>query len=289
MTDLNPHPMETPPRYFPYAKYQHDPGCPCMVLFFQQKSRLPHTHEFIELVIVLSGSGRHCIGGRRVQIVKGSVFTVFPGEQHWYEDCRELSLANVMFLPSALDFAAGCDWKGAGFGHFFRPSPKTLHTQLSAKQMEEVVPLLERMVSEQTRRMPGHALAIRALFETLVVTLSRIPLGHVAASAHSLQLGKMLRFMHLNFARDITRDDICAAGGCSVRTGNRIFQDQLRSTPVRELIKIRLVEGAHLLSRPHLTVTEIAQRCGFRDSNYFTLCFTRHYGASPRQFRQARL
>ena len=34
------------------------------------------------------------------------------------------------------------------------------------------------------------------------------------------------------------------------------------------------------------SITEIAQRCGFSDGNYFKDCFRRHFGCSPRAYRE---
>lgn len=48
----------------------------------------------------------------------------------------------------------------------------------------------------------------------------------------------------------------------------------------------RITEGSMLLKRhDDLTITEIARRCGFPDSNYFSTIFRKHTGQSPSSYR----
>ena len=53
------------------------------------------------------------------------------------------------------------------------------------------------------------------------------------------------------------------------------------------LSMIRLQHAKHLLrSSPDLCVAEIADLCGYNDSNYFSEQFKRNCGVSPRAFRK---
>ena len=44
-----------------------------------------------------------------------------------------------------------------------------------------------------------------------------------------------------------------------------------------------------LLGDPSLSVTEVAFLCGYSDSNYFSTCFKREFGMSPKKFRGAQI
>ncbi len=77
---------------------------------------------------------------------------------------------------------------------------------------------------------------------------------------------------------------------------------QLRCTPdylsnrFRREISIRLIEhinqercnlARHLLRTPQWSVKEVATRCGYSDSGYFSRVFSQLEGANPREFRAA--
>ena len=52
------------------------------------------------------------------------------------------------------------------------------------------------------------------------------------------------------------------------------------------ILDMRLKRSAQLLEDSQLTISEIAVRTGFNDSKYFSVCFKRHYGVSPSQFKK---
>ncbi|MEG1979853.1 MAG: AraC family transcriptional regulator [Victivallaceae bacterium] len=54
----------------------------------------------------------------------------------------------------------------------------------------------------------------------------------------------------------------------------------------QKLTEKRLAEAEiYLKLHPNLSISQIAQSCGFSDSNYFSTLFRRRYGFSPRGFR----
>jgi AraC-like DNA-binding protein len=49
---------------------------------------------------------------------------------------------------------------------------------------------------------------------------------------------------------------------------------------------VRLIKARHLLRHTDESVTDIAYRCGFGDSNHFSTLFRREFNWSPRDIRQ---
>lgn len=52
------------------------------------------------------------------------------------------------------------------------------------------------------------------------------------------------------------------------------------------LIAVRIKEACELLIQTNISITEIATKCGFTDSNYFGDAFKKIKGVSPRDFRR---
>ena len=50
---------------------------------------------------------------------------------------------------------------------------------------------------------------------------------------------------------------------------------------------LRLQQAAVDLAETSDSITDVAIRCGFSDSNYFKDCFKRRYGVSPRAYRKS--
>lgn len=49
---------------------------------------------------------------------------------------------------------------------------------------------------------------------------------------------------------------------------------------------VRMEKAKEFLKGTEWPVTDIAIRCGYSDSNYFTKVFKKYTGATPRQFRE---
>ena len=78
---------------------------------------------------------------------------------------------------------------------------------------------------------------------------------------------------------------IAEACGISVRAVQKVFAT-MGTTPSAYIQERRLVRaGEKLLAYPEATITQIAFDHGFNDSAYFTRCFRRRNGVTPREFR----
>ncbi len=51
------------------------------------------------------------------------------------------------------------------------------------------------------------------------------------------------------------------------------------------LRQVRICHAQYLLQHSRLLIGEIAMQCGFEDSNYFSVVFTRETGMTPSQWR----
>ncbi|MDG6692567.1 helix-turn-helix domain-containing protein [Staphylococcus aureus] len=66
----------------------------------------------------------------------------------------------------------------------------------------------------------------------------------------------------------------------------QLFRQQTGMTISQYLRQLRLCQAQYLLRHSSLLISEIAARCGFEDSNYFSVVFTRETGVTPRVWRQ---
>lgn len=75
---------------------------------------------------------------------------------------------------------------------------------------------------------------------------------------------------------------------CSVSYLQQIFRKEGNTTVHAAIRQIRLERAAELLTATGLSVTHIAVRCGFPETNYFSVAFKKLYGQSPTQYRASR-
>jgi AraC family transcriptional regulator of arabinose operon len=94
------------------------------------------------------------------------------------------------------------------------------------------------------------------------------------------------------YLEDHCDEEDCLAGasraaGITPQHLIRVFRQHYRVTPGRYLWHTRVERGAGLLAATGLTVSEIADRCGFKNPFHFSRLLKKMQGVSPRQLRQS--
>ncbi len=79
--------------------------------------------------------------------------------------------------------------------------------------------------------------------------------------------------------------DISQKLGVSQSHLSRVFSEELKSSPIEYLTKVRLQEAVNLLNESGESIESIANRCGFSCGNYFCKVFRKHMHISPSEYR----
>jgi AraC family L-rhamnose operon regulatory protein RhaS len=254
-----------------------------------------HRHDFMELVIITGGTGVHLLDTLSYPLTAGDVFAVSGDTEHGFQNPRSLSLINIMFDPLRftperikLETMPGyqalfCAEPGWRRGEYILPQ-----LSLDAAQLAAVEGLASLLIREY-RTGPRRLWLLRNVLLTLCSYLSvryetsagESPAGPVYA------LGRACAFIRSSYAGALILEDIAGFAGVSLRHLNRLFKKTYGTSPWQYLLEIRLDAAKNLLLTTELPIGRIALECGFSDPNYFSRCFSRRNGASPRTFRKS--
>jgi len=102
------------------------------------------------------------------------------------------------------------------------------------------------------------------------------------------RMQSMLSFIHHNYARKLTLEDIAESAAISKRECSRCFKDCIHVSPIGYLLEYRTSQAARMLWETEDSIAEIAVSCGFTDSAYFCKVFKEKQGISPRAYRRGR-
>jgi len=94
--------------------------------------------------------------------------------------------------------------------------------------------------------------------------------------------------MESRYSRPLTLDMLAGAFHLDRSYLVRVFRQEAGMTPFAYLGKLRLEAAAHYLASTPLSVTEVADRTGFRSLHYFSRAFKRAYGVSPSSWKEQR-
>ena len=94
-------------------------------------------------------------------------------------------------------------------------------------------------------------------------------------------------YINANSHQPINMAQLAADHQIAPRTMNRRFKAVSGSSPGLYLLQRRLDNARELLSKSNLSIAEIAEAVGFKDSSYFIKQFKRHTAVTPLRYRQS--
>ena len=96
------------------------------------------------------------------------------------------------------------------------------------------------------------------------------------------------RWVRKNRSRSFSIAEMAKALGMSPRTLDRRVRKATGAGPARFVQRIRLEHASHLIEVSDLTLSEVANRVGYRDATTLRRLLQRHLGMNPTQLRSAR-
>ena len=103
---------------------------------------------------------------------------------------------------------------------------------------------------------------------------------------YSQRLNAVLNFAHGNLHNDLKLDSLADVACWSKYHFTRVFRDQVGESPISFINRIRLEKAACLLSHAReLSVFNVATRCGYSSSPFFSRSFGDRFGHCPRDFK----
>lgn len=254
-----------------------------------------HNHEFCEIVVIIKGHGMHECNRNSSPIEAGDVMFIPPGLPHGYDKTEDLELINILYLPSRLGIS-GLDIASSEFYCMIIsnkiPAEKKLAApilHLNPDELAETRRLCRLLEKEHEECAYGHEFACQTLFMELLLLFSRIYERSKNRKQVSTQsrIGNVIAYMNRHYAEKIRLESLAGKAGMSQRNMIRLFEIATGTTPVNYLLHLRIYQATIMLRTTSLSVSAIAEKCGFNDSNYFTRQFHRLTSSTPSSFKKA--
>jgi AraC family transcriptional regulator len=269
---------------------------------------LPHGSTE-HLIFVSLGSGRIVreSDDQRVEheLAPGFVAVVPSETPVRWEWIQRISFSVITLQPSFVDRVAS---------EVFRLKPEDYRLRMAERQSDNVVTNIAGVLArEVVRGEPGSRLYAESLANILAVHLLRhyatcadgrvlescwMPDSVATASlpaeaglgrtaGHSRPVADALRFIHENYASELSLNAIAEAAHLSPFHLARLFKQALGVSPHQYLIQVRVNSARALLSAGsgERSLAEVASAVGFADQSHLTRHFKRIMGVTPRQFR----
>ena len=269
---------------------------PLTVLHISQQSHTRiHTHEFCEIAVIFKGRGMHNCNNSSSLITAGDVLFIPQGIAHGYDKTEELELINILYLPARLGISgldiASSEFYGMTINNKI-PANKDFTApviHLSPDELAETRRLCQILEKEHEECAYAHEFASQALFMALMLLFARSyerSENRKPASTKNL-IGNVIAYLNRHYAEKISLKLLAGKCGMSQRNMMRRFDAATGTTPVNYLLHLRIYQATIMLKTTRQSINEIAEQCGFNDSNYFTRQFHRLVCKTPSEYRKS--
>ncbi|BDI31445.1 hypothetical protein CCAX7_34960 [Capsulimonas corticalis] len=248
-----------------------------------------HDHDFLEIVLVASGTGAHISIHGAQTLKRGDLFVLRLGAWHEYLDCQHLHVYNCCCAPQFLrrDLALLGDDPAVSRLLWLEPlAPRVrgvLHCTLTEEQTQRAVAYLNPLshfLNESFTVRAGRLLVLLGYLGQCVYPNERDRKGGLHAAVRE---GIQQMEDSCDEEWDLTRLAELTRLNPSYLT--RLFKAATGRSPMQYLTRHRAELAASLLVATDHPIGEIGARVGWRDPNYFARRFKAVFGVTPSAYR----
>ncbi|MFP3888966.1 helix-turn-helix domain-containing protein [uncultured Ralstonia sp.] len=180
-------------------------------------------------------------------------------------------------------------WLQGNFPHL-KPAPAQAIVSsgnvITARAMEHGVALVHRVVGRLAEARLARTLANAVLDHPSRGEAIGIWLRSKPAIRDSVVL-RARRYLQQHLHEPFDLGKLAAAASTSERTLLRHFTKTVGTSPLQLLHRLRVERACHLLEVSTLSLTAIAEQCGYQDMSAFRRLIRRHTGRPPGEHRRA--
>jgi AraC-like DNA-binding protein len=255
-----------------------------------------HTHTFIELVYIRSGTGNHQVNGQAYAVQRGDLLFMNVGDSHSFQVNRDLEYLNILFEPDFFSEQLSAADSTHNFlslklfqefhGNLEKPMPLV---KFRGKRMMELEELLETMYREYCGKNCGYRAMLKGYATLLLAMTFRTMQDHLQNSnlrdAYHM-LPQLLTYIERHYAGHITLQDLAKQSYYSPYYISKVFTECFGFTFSEYVQQIRLREAKRRLLETEDTVESIGRSVGYSDKTQFFRLFKQAFGMTPQELRK---
>lgn len=265
---------------------------PCAIYSTEKSYSSPeivpwHWHDEFEVVFLSEGNCTLRVPGREERLEEGTVAFINSNTLHYIEGSPGYVLKSFVFSPLLITG----DKSSAFYTRYVGPLIKTgflfhVISTSNASTLFDKAYEAERVCEEAWEFTVRENLS-KLLFSVFADLRNSMKEERENKSTDSLRTEIMLSYIEEHYASPLTLKDISSRVSLSERETLRCFKRTTGTTPIKYLLKYRLMKGADLLRKEvQVTVSEVALRSGFDSPSYFSKEFRRFYKLAPKEYRK---
>ncbi|MDD6880554.1 MAG: AraC family transcriptional regulator [Firmicutes bacterium] len=251
-----------------------------------------HWHPEVELVLAEKGTADFLVGSSRYVLKAGEAIFINTQVIHRFESSASAIIPNMVFSPLLIAVENSLIYRKYIKPVLLSSVECLIITPTDEKQCEMLDTIRNVFAiqeSESISELQTTQLIMKLwglIFESINQNDNQNTAKTSAQAQAQLQI--MMQYIHKNYYRRITLEDIARTVSISKSSVLNIFKSYLHTSPINYVLEYRLKRAAKLLSETENSVSVIAQTAGFENVGYFCRKFKALYGMTPKEYRGQR-
>lgn len=236
-----------------------------------------HWHNFIEMEMVIDGSGYNLLNGQRFQLSRGSLYLLRLIDFHEVHPEPQLTLLHMCLDESLLSEDL--------LSQLAIDKPLTYTIDEEETRIMEC--LLRLIIDENKNDNPDRRYLKHLLICILLRILKLVPDnsdGYGTFKEKPIQAA--ILYMHMHFRENPGLGELAKIAHYNSSHFSTTFHKEIGMTYSEYLNMLKINYAKELISSTNLKITEICYECGFTSHSNFLRLFKLDTGLSPLQFRQ---
>lgn len=234
-----------------------------------------HYHHHFEIYYIEEGSCCYFIDNKSYQILPGDIIFVPAGVVHNTEykntiHTRLLVNCTDWFIPDSVK-------------NLFKDTPYHFRNGELNREIRDILLKIE----EEYFNPDDYSLeSFRSYMYRLFILVAKSTEFNTAVRNDKHYIEDAIEYIQGNYTTNITLNEISNRYFVSPEHFSRIFKRETGFNFSEYVNLLRLKKAESLLRQLNAApITQIAQSCGFNDSNYFSVQFKKLYGVSPKKYQ----
>ena len=233
---------------------------------------------------------RRYVNGRRIS---GFVMSISGKAEYLTENgVLNIDTGDIVYLPESLKYTVSA--KDEPFMHYtvnfesefpdFKSAPGFSVLRAQNCDAAKYKRLFSHICSVWNKKQQGYLLSAKAALYELLADYFCDMARDRNSTKNSAKLALAKAYIDERTDKKITAAEIAAVCGMSVTHLRRSFKEKYGMPMLEYRLDVRMLKAKDMLLSGGYTVSEISEILGFDDANYFSRCFKKKTGVSPKKY-----
>ena len=238
-----------------------------------------HWHNYLELELIISGSGEQILNGQEMQLGRGSLSVMRLTDFHQVSPKDNLHLINLMIDDKIITEEMLAKITAADTMFFNLDEEETCAFEM----------LFRLCLSENETQNPDSHYLKHLVICIFLKILKMAPSSKGKSSFNEQPIQTALLYIHMHFRENPKLSEVAKIAHYNTSHFSSTFHKELGTTYCDYLNSLKISYAKGLLISTNLKISDICNEYGFPSHSNFLRLFKSTVGVTPAQFRKCNL